>query len=69
MIKIKTLEDFNSEMFDIYNEQNYYPKLNGIECPDCKSELMDADDILLTSYPPKKRVICSNCNYRGYRIV
>jgi len=35
----------------------------GIECPQCHNELLYADNIILTSYPPQRRVFCDKCNY------
>ena len=49
---MKSLKDFNTEMFKYHENQNKYPKLNGIECPKCKSELMDLNNVELCSYPP-----------------
>jgi len=64
---MKTLEEHNQDrrpMHDMANERSR----NGIECPDCKHELMDSNPMVtLTSYPPQKNVHCE-CGYSGYRI-
>ena len=45
------------------------PRLNGIACPDCGSELFDSDPrYTLASNPPQKNVHCDECGFRGYRI-
>ena len=36
-----------------------------IECPECKSELMYADNCIYTSNPPKRKVNCK-CGYINY---
>lgn len=40
---------------------------NGIACPDCGNELFDSG-VSLLSYPPKYRIFCKNCNYKGTRL-
>ena len=49
-----------------------YPKTktNGISCPMCRQQLLDTNpNNILTFFPLKKNVICSNkeCEYKGYR--
>jgi len=67
---MKTLEQFNNEKNIYYHIYKYeYPRLNEIACPNCGNELFDSDDMILTSYPPKKNIHCSNCNYHGYRLL
>ena len=50
----------------IHADLTKYPKPNGIECPECKKELMDSDCMVLYSYPAQKNVECE-CGYKGYR--
>jgi len=53
------------------NSRDNEPKLNGMKCPKCESELMDTNPLIsLMSNPPKKNIHCSNseCDYRGYRL-
>lgn len=64
---MKTLDEHNAERLEAIRLSNTYPKLNGIECPKCKSELMDSNNSVLCSYPPKRKVQCSKCDYTGYR--
>jgi hypothetical protein len=61
---MKTLEEHNRDIFN--SLANTYPQPNGIECPECKKELMDLDAYVLCSHPPKKNIGC-DCGYRGYR--
>ena len=65
---MKTLEQHNTECMEIAEYYNQYPKSNGIECPECKHELVDIDDMILTSNPPQKNIACPKCKWRGYRI-
>ena len=56
----------DSTIVTTYRDEPYY---NGIECPECESELVDTGpDIELTSYPPRKTINCLRCQYTGYRI-
>lgn len=43
--------------------------LNGIECPQCKSELYDDISMILASNPPQIKVICAHkgCNFVSSR--
>ena len=67
---LKTLDEHN------YNAASFQmsmikdkPTPNGIECPNCGEELMDSQpNITLTTFPAKKNVNCSKCDYTGYRI-
>lgn len=63
--KLIPLNEFNSKR----HVELTYPKFNGIECPKCGSEMMDIDNMVLTSFPPKKNIKCSNgmCNHNDYR--
>ena len=68
--KLKNLDEHNNE-YRQYHASMYdnRPQKNGIECPNCKSELLDSNPfITLTSDPPQKNVHCDECGYKGYRI-
>lgn len=44
-------------------------RLNGIECPLCKAELMDTHpNVILASDPPQKQVHCPACGWTGHRL-
>jgi len=61
---MKTLDEHNKSILAM---QNIYPKNNGIACPVCGKELQDTDGNILTSFPPRTAVNCSNCEYKGFR--
>lgn len=71
---MKTLKEHNEQAlnlirgFNPITKNGYSSVKNGIECPDCGSELFDTNpNVILTSYPPKNEIHCSNCKYKGYR--
>ena len=68
--KLKSLDEHNSIAIDWNSSlNNNSPKPNGIACPECGSELMDSQPMMiLASNPPQKNVHCSSCDYNGYRI-
>ena len=69
--KLISLEDHNKRAMDTTwtGMNSPTPVPNGIECPQCKSELYDSNpNIVLTSLPPQKNVHCS-CGYSGFRFV
>lgn len=60
--RLKTIEEHNQFKRDQYFQKNQ-PQKTGIECPQCHNELLYADNMILTSYPPQRRVFCDKCNY------
>lgn len=40
---------------------------NGLECPECSSELFDSEGGVIHLDPPRKRTRCRKCTYRGWR--
>jgi hypothetical protein len=60
--KLITLEEHNK-----IKSQQCSMVGNGIACPDCGSELFDLG-VSLHHYPPKYRIFCKNCNYKGTRL-
>lgn len=49
---------------------NEKPTPNGLHCPECGAELLDKHpNVTLTSHPAQKEVVCSECDYTGYRFV
>jgi len=43
---------------------------NEISCPKCGRELLDTyPKIVPVGYPPRQNIHCSNCDYKGYRVV
>jgi ribosomal protein S27AE len=67
--KLKNLDEHNAEAMSLFFVLNgNSPILNGIACPKCGEELYDSKPMVtLTSFPPKKNVHCSKCDYVGYR--
>lgn len=68
--KLKNLSDSDKEHADIHGvlDSIYNPVPNGIACPLCKTELLDAEPgVFYLTSPPKTKVICPNCNYSGTR--
>lgn len=63
------LEDWNAQRSELHLLSNMHNRPNGIECPSCKAELVDADpNMQLASDPPKKAIKCLKCSYSGYRL-
>ncbi len=66
---MKSVNEHNKEMHKRYrlSEES---RTNGIECPLCGLELYDsAPGVILSSYPPQKRVNCKTCGYSGLVII
>ena len=64
--KLKSLKDHNDgrRLFDAYGGNSFK---SGIACPKCGSELYyNNPDMVLTSNPPKRSVVCKNCKHTDY---
>jgi hypothetical protein len=61
---MKTIEEHNQEVLRRI-ERNYK---TGVECPNCKKELMFTDDYIFTTLPPCRSVKCE-CGYKGTILV
>lgn len=61
---MKTIEEHNKEVFEIINTNSVG---TGIECPKCKSEMVNDTDFagmsLLTD-PPRKDICCESCGFK-----
>lgn len=69
--KLKSLEEHNTETSNLHwgHFNSNEPRPNGIACPNCAEELVDSNPMItLTSFPPKKNVNCTKCDYVGYRV-
>lgn len=66
--KLKTLEEHNNQYAEFYDRvNNSIP--NGIECPNCKTELMDTNPMaVLLVYPPRVSIHCPKCGFKGTRL-
>ena len=62
-----SLQDFNKQR-EPYLRNPFESVPNGIECPDCNTELFDNLKLgVCASLPPRVQVVCKHCNYVGYR--
>ena len=64
--KLKSLNEHNDgrRLFDAYGGNSLK---SGIACPKCGSELYyNNPDMVLTSNPPKRSVVCKNCKHTDY---
>lgn len=68
MTTLKTLEEYENKAQKIY-EAFTEQENTGIECPNCGLELIYPDNIVLSSFPPKRRVKCSGCDFTKLIIV
>jgi DNA-directed RNA polymerase subunit RPC12/RpoP len=70
--KLKNFEAFNTEgreKYYTFMHKSNEPRPNGIECPNCKHELVDSSPrYTMSSIPPQKYVHCPQCGYKGYRV-
>ena len=70
--RLVPLDEYNYEKSGPHWELNSnQPRLNGLACPQCGSELLDTNPMqICTSMPPQEWVHCSNseCDYIGLRI-
>ena len=70
MAELKTLKEFNRERMQRRAAVGAVEP-NGIACPKCGHEMVDADPgRILTSDPPQMRIACSQtgCAYTDYRL-
>lgn len=62
-MRLKTIEQHECERR--HNEPEFYVR-NGIQCPQCGKELRDVNrNVVLTTNPPRKAVMCIDCNWTG----
>lgn len=62
------LEQHNSERSVNFQDLDNEPHLNGQPCPKCGEALLDSNpNYTLLSFPAKKNVHCSRCDYKGFR--
>jgi len=63
--KLKSLNDHNDNVWRNFNISRF--SYSGIACPKCGSELYyNNPDMVLTSNPPKRSVVCKNCKHNDY---
>lgn len=65
---LKSLEEHNAERRAAYQAASA-PRPNGIACPECGTELLDSNPmVVLTTNPAKIQVRCQFCDYYGERL-
>jgi len=65
---LRSLKEANNEARKRYSTYRL-PRLNGIACPDCGTELIDTNPgQVLTSSSPLMVVHCPKCKYQGSRV-
>lgn len=68
--ELESLASYNYHKLKHYEQSEEELLRTGVACPVCKDkELLLADDMILNSYPPKRRVTCTECGYSNYLIV
>lgn len=65
MRPLQSLDDHNRQR---QIELPKYPRPNGIACPKCGKEMHDRNGNILTSYPPRKAVICLECGHNDFAL-
>jgi len=60
---MKTINEHNDNILKLI--QKARSMNTNIECPECKRELMYADNCIYTSNPPKRKIKCE-CGYVDY---
>ena len=60
---MKTIEEHNKDRLKILEKVG-----TGVQCPQCGDELIETNSsgIMLTTFPPKKKVHCLTCKYENY---
>jgi DNA-directed RNA polymerase subunit RPC12/RpoP len=74
MSKQKTLfslDEWNGARTEHWFSRKPNDKLlwNSIACPKCGKELYDRSEEVLTSFPPKRNIVCKACDFKGIRIL
>jgi ribosomal protein L40E len=64
---MKTLQEYNEYIQLVIKEARENPRAN-VLCDKCGSELFYSDNLLLTSYPPKRNVHCRMCGFKGLKV-
>jgi hypothetical protein len=63
--KLKSLNEHNDNVWRNFNISRF--SYSGIACPKCGYELYyNNPDMVLTSNPPKRSVVCKNCKHTDY---
>lgn len=60
---METIEEYERRRLQEIREAENAVRYTGIKCLRCVSEMINTDDIILTSNPPQKNIVCPNCGY------
>lgn len=60
MRALKTVAEYQAERMRVHKEQ-LLPKGVGVACPECGEEMVRADDMIYTSFPPQIKARCPKC--------
>ena len=67
---MKTIKEHNEEAHKYTIRQHQQTMPAGVACDKCGTEMNYTNfNVVLASYPPKKTVVCPNCNYLDYMVV
>lgn len=61
--RLQSLAELNRSRGGLH--QRAYPRLNGIECPSCKAEMVDTEE---PKDPMQQPVGCPRCGYAYWRV-
>jgi len=68
---MESLNDYNARRLQQVRMFRTKPRsqLNDIACPNCRKELCDScPGVTSKDDPPRTKVHCEHCNYKGFRI-
>lgn len=68
---LESLEYYNNKKINEYKNSRIKPLYNGISCPSCSNELIDASNVELSSpfeEYPFYFIFCEKCSFQGKRI-
>jgi hypothetical protein len=59
---MKTIEEHNREKYEHYALKEVG---TGVQCPHCGDEMFESEpDVVLLTFPPRKKVHCKSCKYK-----
>jgi predicted RNA-binding Zn-ribbon protein involved in translation (DUF1610 family) len=64
--QLRSLAEHNQEALEQFRDRVNNSQKSGFACPNCGEEMIYPDTTMLASYPPKRNIQCTHCNYRDY---
>jgi uncharacterized protein with PIN domain len=62
--------EHNNQVYDLYSKLQAKNLPAGVKCDNCDTEMLDVSgNVVLASYPPKKKVECPKCGHSGYMVI